>query len=126
MFHGNLWQKESALRVIDDQKAMAPNLNGFGKNWLQRREQRNLDAHLLELGLFHGSKARIFERSAHGAANDSLAKGLVGLGYTNASLQAPSHINCDEDSAQFGKKFLTRYGIRKLAVQDSFANSLAG
>ena len=73
VFRRDLWKKESTLRVIDDQEPMAPDLDRLGKNWLQRGKQRNLDAHFLKPGLFHGSEARIFEGGAHGAANDSLA-----------------------------------------------------
>ena len=73
VFRGNLWKKQSTLRMIHNQEPVAPNLDSFGKNWFQGGEQRNLDAHLFKLGLFHGSKAGIFEGGAHGAPDDSLA-----------------------------------------------------
>ena len=126
MFRGNLWQKESALRAIDDQKPVAPNLKGFRKNWFYRGEQGNLDAHLLELRLFHRGEASIFQGSAHRAADDSLAQRFVWLGNSNASLQASSNMKRDEDPAPLGENSATRYGIRKLTLKNSFADSLAG
>jgi hypothetical protein len=105
---------------------MTPDLDGFGKNWLQWRKQRNLDAHVLELGLFHGSEARIFQGSAHSASDDSFAQGFVGFSDSNASLQAPSHVKGDENSAPLRQNSVPGYGIRKLTVQNSFADSGAG
>src|SRR5690349_24958535 len=99
MFRGNLWQKESALGMIDDQEPMAPNLNGFRKNWIQRGEQRNLDAHLLQLRLFHRRETRIFQGGAHSASDDGFAQWFVRLSDANASLQAPSHVKSDENPA---------------------------
>ena len=116
MFRRNLWQKNSALRMIDDQEPMATNLNGFRKNWFQRREQRNLDAHLLQVRLFHGSEARIFQGSAYRTAHDSLAQRFLRFRHSNASLQAASHMNCDKNPAALGENSVTRYNIRNLAV----------
>lgn len=126
MLGRNLWQEESALRVIDDQEAMAADLNVLRKNWLQGGEQRNLDAHLLELGLFHRIEARIFQGSAHSAADDCLAQGFVWFGNSNASLQAPAHMNRDENATRLGKHSVARYDLKNLTVHDSFANSLMG
>ena len=126
MLGGNFWQKKPTLRMVDNQKPVAPNLDAFGKNGLQWGEQRNLDAHLLELWHFHGGEARIFQRSAHRASNDSLAQGFAGLGYPNTSLQAPSHMKGDENTARLGQNSLCGFGVRKLTVQDSFADGFAG
>lgn len=126
MFGGDLWKKESTVRMIDDQEPMTPNLDGFGKNWLQKGEQRNLDAHVLQLGLFHGSEARIFESSAHSAPDDSLAQRFVRLSHADAPLQVPSHMKRYEDSAPLGHYSFTRDDVWKLTVQNSFADRPAG
>jgi hypothetical protein len=105
---------------------VAANLNGFGKNWLQKGEQRNLDAHLLQLELFHRSEARVFEGGAHSAPDDSLAQRFVRLSHADAPLQAPSHIKRNENSAPLGQHSFTRDDVWKLTVQDSIANGLAG
>jgi len=86
MLDGNLRQKESAMRVINDQKAVPSNLDGFRKNWLQRGEQGNLDAHFVQLRFLQRSKARVLQSSAYGAANDSLSQRLARVSYSNAPL----------------------------------------
>jgi hypothetical protein len=126
MFGGDLWKKESTVRMIDNQEPMTPNLDGFGKNWLQKGEQRNLDAHLLQLGLFHRSEARIFEGSAHSAPDDSLTQRFVRFSHADAPLQAPSQIKRNENAAPFGHYSFTRDDVWKLTVQNSFADRPAG
>ncbi|HEX8765669.1 MAG TPA: hypothetical protein VF740_10945, partial [Candidatus Acidoferrum sp.] len=125
VFGSDLWKKESTLRMMDDQESMAPDLDRLGKNWLQRGKQRNLDAHFLKAGLFHGSEARIFEGGAHGAANDSLAQRFARFRHPDASLQPSPHMEGDENAPPIGENPLARDDVRNPTMQDSFADSLA-
>src|SRR5262249_25217060 len=126
MLDGNLRKQESALSVIDNQEFMTPDFNCLGLDQFERREQRNLNAHLSELALLQRTKARILEGRADGASDDSFSQRFARLGYSNASLQMSAHMKGYKDTASFREDSLSWNQVRKFAMSNRFDNRLAG
>ncbi len=123
MFNRNLRKKEAALRVQQNEKSVAPNLDGFGRDRGKLREQRDFDAEIAELVRLQGSKPWIFHGRACRATNNRFSQGLFRFHDTNAALQAPAHVKGHENTATFPKDALTRDRVRKFAVRYGFDHS---
>ena len=104
------------MGMVNDQESVAANLDGFGKDWIESGKQRNLDAHFLQLGFFHGSKARIFQGGAHSATDYGFAYGFVWFRHSDTSLQATPHMKGDEDSAPLRENSLAGDDVWKPTV----------
>ncbi len=123
MFNRDLRKKKAALRVQQNEKSVAPNLDGFGRDRRKLREQRDFDAEIAELVRLQGGKPWILHGCACSATNNRFSQGLLRFHDPNAALQAPAHVKGHENAATFPKDAFTRDRIRKFAVRYGFDHS---
>lgn len=126
MFDRHLRQEKPSLSMKNHQQAMSSEFNRLRGNWRWHGKKRDLNGELGELLRAHGRKARIFQRSAGGAADDGIPQRFIGLNDADASLQSPTDMQRHEHPAAFREHSVTWDSAGKLAVGNSFDDSSAG
>ena len=105
---------------------MAPNHDGFRRNRFRGREQGDFDTKFAKLLRLHGSEPRIFQRRTGSAVNDGISERVFRFNDANTTLEAFAQVKRYENAAALRENSFAGVYIRKLAVGDSFDNSLPG
>src|ERR1700686_407379 len=103
VFYGNLRQKQAAVPSHRDQEAVAADLDGFGGDWLWRREDAEFDLQVTSFRQGHGIKARVFESRGARRVRDCAVYGAYGKHIADSSSQLGAQIERGKDAAWLGE-----------------------
>ncbi len=103
VFDRDLRQQEAAAAVLADEEAVASNFNGFGKNWLRRGENAQLDFEVRSFVGGDGREAIVVEGGRAGSFGDGAVEGSGGKSVADAAAQFAGQVQRSEDATHFGE-----------------------